>query len=128
MEYFDYLPFGRIFSSGDKLHTEMYPALAEDWQIFIPFADLKSALCNLADYYDAMTPEQKHHGSMTYADYPPIEMDNAITRAYDRFMPDWRVGANEPRPPRDPAEDAHIMEHLRPMLDAVEAHKKRDRP
>jgi hypothetical protein len=38
MEYFDYLPFARIFSSNDKLHREMYPALAEDWQIFMPFA------------------------------------------------------------------------------------------
>lgn len=127
MQYFDYLPFARIFSSADKLHTEMYPVLSEAWQIFMPFADLKESLCQLADHYDAMTPEQKSHGSMTYADYPPIEMDNAITRAYDRFMPDWRVGANEPRPPRDPAEDARIMEHLRPMIDAIQKHtKKRD--
>jgi hypothetical protein len=129
MEYFDYLPFARIFSSADKLHAEMYPALAESWQIFMPFADLKSALCELADYYDAMTPEQKRHGSMTYADYPPIEMDNAITRTYDRFMPEWRVGANEPSQPRDPAEDARIMEHLKPIITAIkERKKKRHRP
>jgi hypothetical protein len=128
MEYFDYLPFARIFSSNDKLHAKMFPVLSESWQIFMPFGDLKSALCELADHYDTMMPEQKRHGTMTYADYPPIEMDNAITRAYDRFMPDWRVGANEPQPPRDAAEDARIMEHLKPMIDAIEKHKKkRDR-
>jgi hypothetical protein len=124
MEYFDYLPFARIFSSADRLHSDMHPALAENWQIFMPFADLKSALREMADYYDAMTPEHRRHGSMTYADYPPIEMENAITRAYDRFMPGWRVGANEPRP-RDPVEDARIMEHLKPFIDAIEARKTR---
>ncbi len=129
MEYFEYLPFARIFSSADRLHSDMYPALAADWQIFMPFADLKTALREMADYYDALTPEQKLHGSMTYADYPPIEMENAITRAYDRFMPGWRVGANEPQP-RDSAEDARVMEHLKPIMDTIEAYKarKRDRP
>lgn len=123
MEYFDYLPFARIFSSNDKLHREMYPALAQDWQIFLPFDELKTALRELAEYYDAMTPEQKRHGSMTYADYPPIEMDNAITRAYDRFMPDWRIGANEPLPPSNPADGARLMEHLRSIENAIDAHK-----
>ncbi|MGD1017137.1 MAG: hypothetical protein ABR863_11970 [Roseiarcus sp.] len=123
MEYFDYLPFARVFSSNDNLHTQVYPALAEDWQIFIPFAELKTALRELAEYYDAMAPEQKRLGSMTYADYPPIEMDNAITRAYDRFMPKWRIGANEPPPPRDPVADARLMEHLRSIENAIDAHK-----
>jgi hypothetical protein len=123
MEYFDYLPFARIFSSNDRLHSEMYPALAEDWQIFMPFAELKAALRELADYYDTMTPEQKRHGSMTYADYPPVEMHNAITRAYDRFMPNWRIGANEPPPPSDPVEDARIMKRLRSIEKAMDAHK-----
>jgi hypothetical protein len=127
MEYFDYLPFARVFSSNDKLHREIYPALAEEWQVFMPFTELKSALKELADYYDAMTPEQKHHGSMTYADYPPIEMDNAITRAYDRFLPNWRIGANEPPPPRNPDEDKRLMEHLRSVERAVDAHKAKRR-
>jgi hypothetical protein len=127
MEYFDYLPFARIFSSNDKLHRDIYPALAEDWQIFMPFSDLKTALRELADHYDAMTPEQKRVGSMTYADYPPIEMDNAITRAYDQFIPNWRIGANEPPPPCDPAEDARIMEHLRSIENAIDAHKAKRR-
>jgi hypothetical protein len=127
IEYFDYLPFALIFSSNDKLHGEMYPALAEDWQIFMPFDELKTALRELADHYDAMTPEQKRHGSITYADYPPIETDNAITRAYDRFMPRWRIGANEPPPPCDPIEDARLMEHLRSIEKAIDAHKAKRR-
>jgi hypothetical protein len=90
---------------------------------FHAVCQLKAALREFADYYDAMTPEQKRHGSMTYADYPPIEMDNAITRAYDRFIPGWRIGANEPRPMRDPVEDARIMERLKPLMDAIDAHK-----
>jgi len=53
-------------------------------------------------------------------------MENAITRAYDRFMPGWRVGANDPQP-RDPAEDARVMEHLKPIMAAIESHKARKR-
>jgi hypothetical protein len=127
MEYFDYLPFARIFSSNDRLHSDMYPALAEEWQIFMPFTELKAALRELANYYDVMTPEQKRHGSMTYAHYPPIEMNNAITRAYDRFMPTWRIGANDAPPA--PARDARIMEHLKPLMNSIDSHKaKRGRP
>jgi hypothetical protein len=126
MEYFDYLPFARIFSSADKLHSNVHPAFAEDWQVFIPFTELKTALRDMADYYDAMSPERKRHGSMTYADYPPIEMDNAITKVYDRLIPGWRVGANEPQP-RDPDEDARVMERLKPFMDAIEAHQAKKR-
>ncbi len=123
MEYFDYLPFARVFSSNDRLHSHVYLALAEDWQIFTPFGELKSALRELADHYDAMSAEQKSHGSRSYADYPPVEMNNAITQIFDRFIPGWRIGANEPPPPRDPIADARLMEHLKSIEEAIDAHK-----
>jgi hypothetical protein len=116
MEYFEYLPFASVFSSSDKLHADVYPALAEAWQIFMPFANLKVALRELADL-----------GSRTYADYPPVEMDNEVTRAYDRFMPGWRIGANEPPSPRDPIKDKLLMEHLKAIEEAVDAHKAKRR-
>jgi hypothetical protein len=38
---------------------------------------------------------------MTYADYPPVKMDNAITKLFDRRLANWRDKANLPKPPRD---------------------------
>ena len=93
MEYFYYLPFARIFSSNDNLRAGIYPALAQDRQIFMPFADLKAALRETANYYDAMTPEQKRQGAMTYADYPPIEM---ITLSRDRTTYSDPIGELRP--------------------------------
>lgn len=124
VEYLMYLPFTHVFCSADKLHADLFPHFATN-QFFISGPDLKAALREMAGHYDALPEEQRAHGSFTYADYPPVHMDNAVTRAFDHFMPDWRDGANQPRPPRDPETDAKIMERLRPMMEAIEAHRKR---
>lgn len=81
------------------------------------------ALNDMVRYYDAMSEQEKSLGSFTYADYPPVEMDNAITRAYDKVMPGWRKGANQPKPPRDPEADKKILAHLRPMMEAINAQR-----
>ncbi|PRD44393.1 hypothetical protein C5748_07385 [Phyllobacterium phragmitis] len=125
MEYFMYLPFTRVFASSDKLHADLFPVFAREDQVFISGADLKASLAEMADYYDQMAEEKKSEGSFTYADYPPVHMDNAVTKAYDKVMPNWRDGANQPRPPRDPEADKKILEHLRPMMDAIKAHNRR---
>lgn len=124
IEYLKHLPFARVFCSSDKLHADIFPYFATN-QIFISGPELKASLREMADYYDALPDEQRSHGSFTYADYPPVHMDNAIARAYDRFIPSWRDGANQPRPPRDPETDVRIMERLRPMMEAIDAHRKR---
>lgn len=125
MDYFMYLPFTRVFASSDKLHADLFPVFSRDDQVFIPGTELKAGLAEMADFYDQLSEDQKQHGSMTYADYPPVHMDNAVTGAYDRCMPGWREGANLPRPPRDPEADKKVMDHLRPMMDAIKAHNKR---
>jgi hypothetical protein len=124
VEYLKYLPFTRVFCSSDKLHADLFPHFATN-QMFISGPELKASLRDMADYYDALSDDQRSHGSFTYADYPPVHMDNAITRSYDCFIPNWRDGANQPRPPRDPETDAKIMQRLRPMMEAIEAHRKR---
>lgn len=125
VDYFMYLPFTRVFASSDKLHADLFPVFAREDQIFIGGDDLKAALAEMADHYDSLTQEEKTLGSMTYADYPPAHMDNAVTQAYDRYLPGWRSGANKPRPPRDPEADKKIMEEIKPMMEAIRAHQRR---
>ncbi|AZN72286.1 hypothetical protein D5400_14260 [Georhizobium profundi] len=125
IDYFKYLPFTRIFASGDKIHSELFPVFARDNQVFIWRDDLKAALCQMADHYDGLSEKERSQGSMTYADYPPVHMDNAITKAYDQIIPRWREGANQPKAPRDPLRDKQIMERLKPMLDAIKAHERK---
>lgn len=119
MEYFKYLPFTKVFTSGDNLHRDLFPVFAREDQVFVSKDDLKQALAELADHYDAMSEEQKSKGSFTYADYPPVTMDNTITRAYDKILPGWREGANVPPPPLDADAERKILESFRPVMDAI---------
>lgn len=117
VQYFKYLPFTEMFSSADDLHATLFPAFARRDQIFIPGSQLKSALQEIAAYYESLPEEQKKLGSMTYADYPPVAMDNAITKAFDQKFPDWRQGANLLRPPRDTSGDAELLAEMKERLE-----------
>lgn len=114
LDYLLYLPFTKVFSSSDKLHSESFPVFAQRDQIFISGPDLKSALKDFADFY-----EKLEDGSGS--DYPPTDMDNAITRSYDSLMPKWRERAKAPKVQRTPELDAKILELLNPKIEAIKA-------
>jgi len=123
IDYFKYLPFTRVFASADKFHADHFSLFSRSDQIFLTGKELKDSLSVMADYYDNIPENVRSRGSYTYADFPPVHMDNAITRTYDLVIPGWREGANMPRPPRDPAADAKIMKELKPIMDAINAQR-----
>jgi hypothetical protein len=127
LAYLYYLPFCTVFSSFDKFHAAIVPHfLNDEEQVFIPGAELKADLAALARYYDALPPEERAKGAMTYAAYPPRTGDFLTSRLFDRFDPGWREFAANPIEVT-PERSKLIMEHLGPMLDAIEASKsKRD--
>jgi hypothetical protein len=61
---------------------------------------------------------------MSYADYPPVTMNNAITRMFDERFPDWRDGANLPKPPRDKSGDAELLARIKTRFEWVKQHAK----
>ncbi len=124
VEYFKYLPFTEVFSSGDQLHATLFPVFSRGDQRFIARNDLKTALREMADYYDRLPEDEKKHGSMTYADYPPAKMDNAITKLFDDRFPNWREGANLPEPPRDRSCDAALLAKIKARFEWVKRHAK----
>lgn len=113
IEYLKYLPFTDIFLSGDLLHETLFSVFARPNQQFIGGTDLKAALKEMAEYYDQLPDDEKRHGSMVYADYPPVKMDNAVTRVFDTRFPNWRDGANAPSPPRDTSGDAELLAEMK---------------
>lgn len=124
IEYFKYLPFTDVFSSGDKLHATLFRAFANRTQTFVTGANLKASLRAMADYYDSLSEEELRHGSMSYADYPPVSMDNAITKLFDQRFPNWRKGANLPRPPRDTSGDAELLAELKSRFEWLSRNAK----
>ena len=109
-----------IFTSGDKLHRDLVPLFLREDQCFIWANDLKASLAELIDYYGNHADELKAKGhAMGFARYPPLDLNNAVTKAYDIVVPRWREDALEPEIELTPERRAAIMEQMQPMLDAI---------
>ena len=119
--YFYYLPFASIFTSNDKLQVQMAPLLMGNNQMFVRGEDLREYMNRLAEYYENLPQEVKESGSMTYAAFPPRDGDYLTSAIFDRLLPNWRRDAAIPKASITPEENARIMAHLKPMMDAVSA-------
>ena len=124
IEYLKYLPFTLVFTSSDALHMETAQHFLLGHNAFIPGAELKQALAEIADHWEAVDEETRKRGTATYADLPPVNLDNVITRLYDRYMPNWREGANKPRPPISAEESERLMKQIRPKMEEIQRLRK----
>lgn len=91
-----YLPFCMVFLSGYNLHKRTVPLFLRENQSYVDAQEMKAALLEVDQYYDALPDEIKERGVMQFASYPPSEMDNTVTRLWDKHMRrDWRDSAKE---------------------------------
>jgi hypothetical protein len=91
LAYLYYLPFCHAFVSGDKLHARTVPLFLRADQWFLRTDELKSALGEFDEHFSSLPDEIKQLGVMSFAAYPPADLDNAITQLWDRTMiPTWR--------------------------------------
>ncbi len=125
MAYLYYLPFAMVFTSGDGLHRRTAPLFLREDQSYLDAAEFKEALRELDEHYDALPDAIKELGVMRFASYPPSELDNAITRLWDKHMrPDWRAIANrqeaELGKPRDEAAERETVNELTRRLDEAQ--------
>lgn len=119
-QYLFYLPFCRVFVSQDKMHSQLADEFMDDSQLFIWGSDLKRGLREIVSYYEKHSAELKAIGSMSFAEYPPLELMTPIHDAYDKHSPGWRkYAATGPKPPITKEESDKIMARLKPMMDAI---------
>jgi hypothetical protein len=96
MAYLYYLPFAMVFISGDRLHRDNAPLFLRRDQSYVAGVDLKQALRELDAHYSALPDDVKSRGVLSFASYPPSDVDNVVTRLWDAHMrPDWRQVAAE---------------------------------
>lgn len=124
MAYLYYLPFAMVFVSGDKLHRRTVPLFLGDDQTYLESDELKQALRQLDEHYDGLPEEIKQLGVLAFASYPPSDIDNAVTRLWDKHMrPDWREIAKgneaELGKPRDEDADRETVAELNRRVDAA---------
>jgi hypothetical protein len=122
MAYLYYLPFTMIFVSRDKLHHRTAPLFLRANQTYLRGEELKVALREIDEHYDALPEQIKQLGVMAIASYPPSDMDNVVTQQWDKHMhPDWRERAKayeaERAKPRDEAADRETVAELNRKLD-----------
>ncbi len=91
MAYLYYVPFSMVFASGDRLHHRTAPLFLGNDQTYLRADELKGALSELDEYYDALPDEIKQEGVLAIAAYPPTDQDNVVTELWDKYMRrDWR--------------------------------------
>ena len=93
-------------------------------QQFIWAPDLKKALAELVAYYGQHEDELRRRGSMSFARYPPLELQTVIHEVYDVLRPRWRKEALVPEQPITPEENERIMAKIKPMMEAFEKERK----
>jgi hypothetical protein len=120
LQYLHYLPFCEVFTSGDKLHRDLAPLFMRPKQKFIWAQDLKKGLAEFVAYYAQHEEELRRRGSMSFARYPPLDLQTVIHDVYDALRPRWRKEALVPEKPITPEENARIMAKVRPMMEACE--------
>lgn len=122
MAYLYYLPFAMAFVSGDKLHRRTVPLFLRPDQSYVHADELKAALRELDQHYDLLPDEIKELGVLQFASYPPSDIDNVVTRLWDKHMrPDWREIAKGQEgnlgKPRDDAAGRETVAEIRGRLD-----------
>ena len=125
MAYLYYLPFSMVFVSGDGLHHRTAPLFLEANQTYLRGPELKEALHELDEHFDALPEEIKQLGVLAIASYPPSEMDNAVTQQWDNHMRrDWREIASvreaERGSPRYQAADRETVAALSRRFDEAQ--------
>ena len=78
LAYLYYLPFCHVFVSNDKLHARIAPLFMEQGQMFISGNDLKSGFKQIDEHFSKLPDEVKDKGVMSFAIYPPKEIETAI--------------------------------------------------
>jgi hypothetical protein len=95
LAYLYYLPFCKVFTSGDNLHERMVPLFMRENQRFIKAPELKADLRKLDEHYSAHPEDVKIRGLSSFADYPPTDTGFLVTRLWDLYFPNWRLKADK---------------------------------
>jgi len=124
ISYLYYLPFCKVFTSGDKFHSRIATLFLQPDQMFVKPDELKADLKMIADMWDAT---DKSAGTANFIRHPPRGKGLVSERIWDHCIPNWREWADTPPPERSPESDAETMKRIRPMMEAIEAYQKRKR-
>lgn len=121
LEYCFYLPFCMAFVSGDKLHADLAKLFLREDQEFVQATELKRDLRAMAAEWQSLSDEQRRQRQGEYGWYPPPQEDSITCKLWERHM--RPRSADEAS--MSPGERQRLHEHLRSLIQAVEARDRR---
>ena len=91
LQYLYYLPFCRVFTSGDKFHKQLAPLFMQPNQVFVDSVKLKADLKLIADRWDET---DRNSGTAFFIKYPWRGEGMVSEQIWDRCAPNWREYAD----------------------------------
>jgi hypothetical protein len=110
--YLHYLPFCKLFVSGDKLHQSVAPLFMREDQLFVWGPELKADLTALNKHYMNFPQEIKDKGIMSFASKPPKEGDFLTSKLWDLMGTEWRK-PKEVEIPLPKESNDKLIEHMK---------------
>ncbi|MEH6534077.1 MAG: hypothetical protein V7735_22450 [Photobacterium frigidiphilum] len=116
--YLHYLPFCKLFISGDKLHKKIASLFMREDQLFVWGPDLKADLKALNQHYMKLPEEVKNRGVISFASKPPLEGDFLTAKLWDEMNPRWKK-IGDVKTPLSKESNDKLMEHIKSFTDAA---------
>lgn len=114
LAYLYYLPFCMVFSSNDKLHSDLVPLFLRENQSYIRGIELKADLGKLDKHYDSFPDDIKNAGVLNFARYPPEDKSFLVTQLWDKHVSQkWREHKTSSRSIVDEGLDEKIIGEIR---------------
>lgn len=114
ISYLYYLPFCMVFVSRDKLHRRVAPLFMEGEQVFAYGDDMKTGLRELDDYFSRFQKEIEEKGVMSFASYPPEEIETYIGKLWESSMgTKWKKHRSEKKMGAPVPQDKELLKTLK---------------
>jgi hypothetical protein len=110
--YLHYLPFCKLFISGDKLHKSVAPLFMRKDQLFVWGPKLKADLSALNKHYMDLPQETKDKGVISFASKPPKDGDFLTAKLWDLMGTEWRK-PKEVELPLPKESNDKLLEHMK---------------
>jgi hypothetical protein len=121
LEYILYLPFCKVFCSGDRFHSKVAPLFLESDQDFVDAQIFKDDLLRIHNHFASLTKEDRKSYRERFGLYPPDWDDSFTNTVWKKHM---KPRSEYKRLKLDAAGEKKLMEHLRPMMDAIKAARR----
>lgn len=120
IQYLYYLPFCRVFSSNDRLHTKLAPGLITDEQSFVAGTDLKRDLARIAVEWKNMSESQKAKRNYAFGSHPAPRTGSVVSDLWRRHMNPWNTGSVNRASPLSDEVKREALEEAQRLFDSTD--------